>query len=105
MMQFQVGDSVTWKSQARGNVTKKTGIVVFVWDGQKRDYRAEIDPSNPCSVHRHQFPNHRRMFDGLLFMEQPAYLVEVPGGKTAKAVLKLLYLPRTKNLKPAETGL
>ena len=89
---FRIGDTVTWSSQAQGSTTTKTGKVVanaLVADG--------VRPGEYADLH---FPEHRAMFDGRSW-ETHGVLVEVPGGKTARARPKL-YMPKVKHLKLVE---
>ena len=88
---FSIGDEVTWKSQAGGRTTEKSGKVVAVL--RKGD-------GSPISIAGKKFPDHRRMFDSLTipYGQSEAYFVEVRDGKTTKTKPKL-YMPRAKWLK------
>lgn len=89
MPQFNIGDKVSWKSQAAGNYKLKTGTVVAVLFKGNIPYRYAME----------HFPKHKRMFDGgdLPGNYNTAYLVEVKDGKTDKAAPKL-YMPYPKQL-------
>ena len=91
---FKVGDVVTWKSQAGGSSTRKTGTVVGI---VKQD-------DTPFRLAREKFPGHRMMFDGWRIPgktdAERAYFVEVRGGKTDMAKPKL-YMPNPANLEMA----
>lgn len=83
------GDKVQWESQSNGSTTKKIGTIVRLL--KAKDY--------PCGIARKEFPNHRRMFDGMnppVDENGTGYLVEVAVGPRA---MPRLYMPRPKNLK------
>jgi hypothetical protein len=80
---FNKGDAVAWESQSAGSTTRKEGVVVAV---------AADDPRNfPTQYAEREFPDHRKMFDGTSWHPN-GVLVEVRGGKTARAKPKL-YMP------------
>ncbi|WMN80918.1 hypothetical protein NI385_26250 (plasmid) [Vibrio parahaemolyticus] len=82
---FKVGQKVSWSSQARGAVTKKSGVVVA------------IKPVGIASsaYAKANFPNHAKMFDGNLDSRKVTLLVEVPNGNAKPK----LYLPYPSTLK------
>lgn len=88
-MKFKIGDRVCWQSQAGGNYTTKCGLVVYVL----------APKDNPVDIAAKRFQGHQRMFGGMFPPpgNDGAYLVEVAGGKTAKARSRL-YMPNPKKL-------
>lgn len=93
MEDFNVGDHVKWESQSGGSTKLKCGKVV----------RVVVKTDCPAHIANHEFPNHKRMFDGLSLPgrnTQKAYLVEVFDGKTAMSLPKL-YMPYPSKLKMA----
>ncbi len=82
---FQVGQKVTWRSQARGAITTKTGVVVAIKP-------TGISSKNYALKH---YPEHRRMFDGELDSKKTMLLIEVRVGTTRPK----LYLPYPSTLK------
>jgi len=88
---MKVGDLVEWESQAAAYWTTKAGkIVAIVPD--------DVNPLKTGFGRKAYYENtHRIMFDGG-YRPHKSYLVEVPGGKTAKAMPKL-YWPRVNQLK------
>lgn len=86
MTALALNDHVTWTSQARGSVTKKTGRVAFVPDAKS---------SPPWRIAQERFPGHKVMFDGNQFREG-SVLVEVPSTGRAKP---RLYMPWPGTLK------
>ncbi|GEK52342.1 hypothetical protein HVE01_30630 [Vreelandella venusta] len=84
MTVLKIGDTVTWKSQAKGNMTRKTGRVVFIPKGDMSS-----PTKAPWLIAKNQFPGHRIMFDGNRFREG-SVLVEVAAVGRAKP---RLYLP------------
>lgn len=90
---FKIGDKVCWKSQARGCTKEKSGEVVYI-----------LRPDEtPVKVAGRVFPDHTRMFDGLLGTGFPgySYLVEVSVSERAK---KRLYMPRVNNIEKVSHG-
>lgn len=87
MSRFQVGDTVTWTSQAWGSTKKKTGTVVIVV---------------PAGVPPHMLVMNFAIAHGLrepdfgLQRDHESYVVSVPGGPKAKPKL---YWPRVSALK------
>jgi len=62
--------------------------------------RYAVEKDCPANIANHEFPNHKRMFDGLSLpgrKTKKAYFIEVAGGKTEKAIPKL-YMPYPSNL-------
>ena len=51
MVQFQVGDSVTWKSQANGSSKEKTGTVVEVVPANRQLKERGWEERFPCHVY------------------------------------------------------
>jgi len=92
-MKFEVGDKVTWTSQARGSATKKTGTVWAVLI----DTQALWNVSKKIKEEK----THVKMFDGITMLAPTMYIVEVQAGPKAKP---RLYLPRPKQLKLVEAG-
>lgn len=91
---FKVGDIVTWKSQAGGVWTQKTGKVKYVL----KPYQ------NPIRIWNDRFPGHRRMYDGLRppDLSRESYLVEVSSGNNNNRMPKL-YMPRPALLRKANS--
>ncbi len=91
---FKVGDIVTWRSQAGGVWTQKTGKVVYIL----KSYQ------NPIRIWNDRFPGHRRMYDGLRPPElsRESYLVEVSSGNNNNRMPKL-YMPRPALLRKANS--
>lgn len=82
---IQIGDTVTWESQAGGSKKAKTGKVVSAipkW-------------MNPIKYTLNKFPEHRRMFDGITIPlgAQCGYLVEVQETPNQRPKL---YMPRPR---------
>lgn len=94
-MTFQLGDKVTWVSQANGGHTRKVGMVVGVIppgrEGADR-LRHHIDALVKAGTHRSSY-------GGGLSRDHESYLVEVVVG-TPRAK-RVLYWPVTKLLAPA----
>jgi hypothetical protein len=83
---FNVGDSVTWSSQAGGHTKVKTGVIEEV-----------VSPKN--YPNRERFP---QLFNGSgtgLYRDHVSYVVRVPG-KTPKSG-GTVYWPRAAALKKA----
>lgn len=83
---FNVGDTVTWSSQAGGHTKVKTGVIEEV-----------VSPKN--YPNRERFP---QLFNGSgtgLYRDDVSYVVRVPG-KTPKSA-GTLYWPRAGALKKA----
>jgi len=91
MTKFKAGDKVTWKSQAGGSTTKKTGIVWAVII----DTQALWNATEKIMEDK----THVRMFDGYTMLAPTMYIVEVQAGPKVKP---RLYLPRPKQLKLVE---
>ena len=86
MSKFKVGDKVFWESQAAASRTRKEGTVYDIVRGTYKP-----DP-------RH-YSEYSVMFDGDGSPRgHESYLIEVPGGKTAKASPRL-YWPRVSQLR------
>jgi hypothetical protein len=84
MVEFKVGDLVYWESQAGASWTCKEGKVI------------KVLPPKYWIDRKVFMATHVVMYDGGL-RNHESYLVEVPGGKTAKAKPKL-YWPRVSAL-------
>lgn len=84
---LRVGDKVTWFSQSAGYSKRKTGQIVRIL--QSHEW--------PTRVHKNEFPEHKRMFDGLSIPGRKGvgYLVEVRVTKNSKP---LLYMPYPSRL-------
>ena len=93
-MEFKIGDTVHWESQAAGRWTKKSGKVVMV-------ITAEQAKNKPVyKMVWEKFPNCKRMFDGMNLPgrnTKVAYVVEVVTGPKAAP---RLYLPYPSKLLP-----
>lgn len=89
MKEFKVGDRVHWKSQARGSVTRKEGVIVRVVDTNEE----------PGLIAFNEFGDYVRMFDGYRIPQgaSEAYLVSVKWGKSGKARPRL-YMPYPSRL-------
>jgi len=86
------GDKVQWESQSNGSTTKKAGTIIRLL--KAKDY--------PPVIARKEFPNHKRMFDGMnppVDENGTGYLVEVI---TSPRAMPRLYMPRPKNLQKIE---
>lgn len=91
---FNVGDSVTWTSQAGGNTKTKTGKVVAVIPGGP----SSGEQAGKEIRSRVRAGTHRSAFGGGWARAEDSYVIEVPQGPKAKPVL---YWPVAKVLKPA----
>ena len=93
---FQVGDAVTWSSQAMGCTKKKTGKVVRIMKKSEL-----VGWRNPCRIAIDEFTNHKRMFDGYSIPggADVGYLVEVIAGPNAAP---RLYMPYPSKLMAAK---
>lgn len=87
---FNLGDKVTWESQAGGSYTDKTGVIV------KKVFRDKFNA--PWEVAKKYFPDHMTMFDGNSIPGggNVAYFIEVQAGPRAKP---RLYMPYPKKLR------
>lgn len=85
---FEVGDTVRWKSQARGRIREKVGTVLAVVPPDKtgRDMIHHVCLERPPKI----------MFDGAAPRREISYLVAVPS-KTGKGKASL-YWPHTSCL-------
>ena len=86
---MEIGDKVTWESQARGRTKTKTGVIV----------EEIIASKNELWKIRKWYADegcHTLMFDGYSMPADIAYFVEVYDGPTRKPKL---YFPNPKNLK------
>ncbi|WP_321820880.1 MULTISPECIES: hypothetical protein [unclassified Burkholderia] len=83
---FNVGDIVTWSSQANGSTKTKTGVVEAI-------VLPKTYPDRAC------FPQLHRGSGTGLYRAHVSYVVRVPG-KTSKSVGKL-YWPRAVALRKA----
>lgn len=81
----EMGDVVSWDSQAKGSWVEKRGIVVHVLTDESKE--------TPVDIARRLFSNCVRMFDGLNLPAgaKRAYLIRVPHGRRAKARLHMPY--------------
>jgi hypothetical protein len=96
--EFQIGDVVTWKSQARGSITKKTGkIFRVVKPGERMD---KAKAQSALSAQYCDLATWAADFGGMTRREQ-SYLVVVPG--TYKR-LPRVYWPRSSALLLAEAN-
>jgi hypothetical protein len=96
---FKVGDNVSWESQAAGSLIRKKGKLVAVVPKGVSPRDTDFGKAHNFFMYwgRTTTENYRIMFDGWP-RNHESYLVEVPGGKTAKATSKL-YWPRISQLK------
>jgi len=89
---MNIGDMVEWESQSAGSWTAKKGkIVAKIPPGI---YPKRTDYGNRA----YYTGTHRFCFEPGSVRNQISYLIEVSGGKTAKAKPKL-YWPRVSQLK------
>ena len=88
---FNVGQDVTWTSQAQGSATKKTGTVVAVLS-------AGQSPLQTLAAMKKKH-GARSAWGGGGARDHASYFVLVPGGKTDKAK-PVLYWPNAKALRP-----
>lgn len=88
---MQIGDKVTWRSQAAGSTTEKIGEIVVVVPAGKHPHEAMS-----VELKRQNLP---RRYDGWP-RDHESYIVAVKKGKTDKA-LPVLYWPRVSGLKKA----
>ena len=86
---MQIGDKVTWRSQAAGSTTDKTGEIVVVVPAFKCPHEAMSD-----KLKQKKLP---RRYDGFL-RDHESYIVAVKVGKTDKA-RPALYWPRVLSLR------
>lgn len=86
-MQFQVGQDVTWLSQAQGSATRKEGTVAQI-------VAAGAKPNIQGLSRKH---GARSAYGGGMARDHESYVVLVPGGKTDKAK-PVLYWPRAAAL-------
>ena len=86
---MQLGDRVTWQSQAAGSTTEKTGEIVVVVPAFKLPYEVMSD-----KLKEENFP---RRYDGSA-RNHESYIVVVKAGKTDKA-RPVLYWPRASSLR------
>ncbi len=96
---FKVGDKVKWESQAAASWTIKRGKIVAIVPKGISPRHTDFGKVNNLDVAfgRTVAPNYRVMFDGWP-RNHESYLVEVPGGKTSKAMPRL-YWPFASKLK------
>lgn len=84
--EFNVGDLVTWKSQAQGSAVTKTGKIVAI-----------VPPgTHPNKVIPHDLQDKPRLYDASGTRKDTSYLVAVP---TPKGKSCRLYWPRVKHLR------
>ena len=95
-MSLKVGDKVKWTSQSAGSYVEKVGIVKGIvpphtspWD-RMHDIRSQLGLPYFWKI----------MFDGWMPRNHESYLVECPGGHTARAIPRL-YWPRVSQLEAA----
>lgn len=89
--QMQIGDKVTWESQAAGSTTTKTGEIVVIVPAGKTPHEAMT-----TAQRRQKLP---KRYDGWP-RDHESYIVKVKIGKTDKA-MPVLYWPRVKGLQMA----
>jgi len=84
MERFEIGDTVTWESQAFGHKTRKTGIIVRVLR-----FNGDHFYNSPAMIAAREFAEYERMFEGANFLQ---------GCDTVYFILvgKRLYMPRPK---------
>jgi hypothetical protein len=93
---MNIGDTVTWRSQAQGRWTEKTGIVIYVVAPRERMDRLKADVI--CASAGYDDVSYRADF-GSIPRKFESYLVIIPPtGKRKPA----LYWPRTSQLILAE---
>jgi len=88
---FKVGDLVHWESQAAGSCTRKDGKIYEIIPNRK------LPRQRGYGSYDGGYPNHKIMFDSVMPRNHESYLVEVPGGKTEKAMPRL-YWPYASKL-------
>ena len=97
---LNVGDHVTWDSQAAGRKTTKSGVILRVIERSEINYR-----NTPIILAAKEFPNHKRMFDGLRLPggkdAQFGYFIEVIIGNHPNT-LPRLYMPFPRNVRLVE---
>lgn len=94
---FQIGQAVEWESQSNGTTSRKQGVVVLdAGEAIKRLPRQPKAARNPMRAAQTLFPDHRLMFDGIVWPEGRV-IVEVKPAKGKPA----LYMPRLINLRIA----
>ncbi len=98
---FKVGDKVAWESQAAASWTVKRGKVVAVVPAgilpRDTDF-GKAEKRTSRWGYANYFLGHKVKFDSVIPRNHKSYLVEVPGGKTAKAMPRL-YWPHASKLK------
>jgi len=99
MQTLKVGDKVHWESQAASSWTVKRGTVVAIVPPGKLPHQTDFGKANrhDCYDISYIFLNYTRMYDSIIPRKHESYLIEVPGGKTAKAMPRL-YWPRASQL-------
>jgi len=90
---FQIGDTVTWTSQAGGNAKTKTGMIVFIIPAGK--LIRDIVFGEQGALYESWTLHHLGIFSS---RDHESYLIQV--GKS-----KRLYWPLVKYLEKAETSL
>lgn len=93
MGKFNVGDQVTWTSQAGGSTKTKTGRVVAVIEGG----RSSAERADAEIKSRVRAGTHRSAYGGGWARPDVSYVVEVPQGATARAK-PVLYWPIASKL-------
>lgn len=93
---FNVGDQVTWTSQAGGNTKTKTGKVVAVIEGGPDS----AERANAEIKSRVRAGTHRSAYGGGWARADVSYVIEVPQGTTARAK-PVLYWPVASRLRRA----
>lgn len=92
---FKIGQTVEWESQSNGVISHKQGLVVLDANEAARLLpNNALTSRNPVRTAQALFPNHRLMFDGIIW---PAgrVIVEVKSEKGKPA----LYMPRLIHLR------
>jgi hypothetical protein len=92
---FNIGQTVEWESQSNGTTRPKRGVIVL--DAGEAAHRLPRQPQvarNPMRAAQALFPDHRLMFDGIVW-PVGRVMVEVKPAKGKPS----LYMPRLNGLR------